>query len=369
MRSPGVLAASLGELTVLYDLVTEMAHVLNPSAAVLWASCDGSRDRNALVAELAQAVRADPTHVQGDLDAGLARLSQAGLVGRSVPAPAPPVLEITQVTGAVSSTVFAVLDDGVMLRGDDAALLASVDSLLVSLADERAATVELGVATADDGSVHLSGRGTERAYGSVEAFLDALPTALNQIAAATSSCLVLHAGCVRAPDGEVVLLPAVSGSGKTTLTAALVQAGWAYGTDEAVGVRSASLEAVTYPKPLVLDGNSREVLGLSPSISHNTVPTELRAEVGVLVGTAGPVGRVVLPRYETGAAVSLSEPLSSREAIIALLEHAINLARVGQPGLEVLCQLAGQVRVQVLVHGGVADAVSVLTGSPSHAAG
>ena len=45
----------------------------------------------------------------------------------------------------------------------------------------------------------------------------------------------------------------LSGSGKTTLTAALVRAGWAYGTDEAVGVRAGSLAAVTYPKPLVLD--------------------------------------------------------------------------------------------------------------------
>ena len=48
-------------------------------------------------------------------------------------------------------------------------------------------------------------------------------------------------------------MPATSGSGKTTLTAALVQAGWSYGTDEAVGVREGSLEVATYPKPLVLD--------------------------------------------------------------------------------------------------------------------
>ena len=43
-HSPGVLASSLGELTVLYDLVTEMVHVLNPTAGFVWESCDGVGD-------------------------------------------------------------------------------------------------------------------------------------------------------------------------------------------------------------------------------------------------------------------------------------------------------------------------------------
>ena len=81
---------------------------------------------------------------------------------------------------------------------------------------------------------------------------------------------------MRSPAGEVVLLPATSGYGKTTLTAALLQAGWAYGTDEAVGVREGSLESVTYAKPLVLDATSREVLGLAASASPNVRPSDLR---------------------------------------------------------------------------------------------
>ena len=40
-HSPGVLAAPLGELTVLYDVITEMVHVLNPSAGLVWEACDG----------------------------------------------------------------------------------------------------------------------------------------------------------------------------------------------------------------------------------------------------------------------------------------------------------------------------------------
>jgi hypothetical protein len=43
-----------------------------------------------------------------------------------------------------------------------------------------------------------------------------------------------------------------------------------------------------------------------------------------------------------------------------VLEHALNLARVGQPGLDTLCQLAMTVPVHRLVHGGAVDAVPVL---------
>ncbi len=253
-----------------------------------------------------------------------------------------------------------MLDEGVRFRSADASLLTDIDTLLASLHDDRAATLDLTVHEAADGTVALTGSGTDRTYGSRTSFLDALPTALNQIAAASTACIALHAGCVRSPAREVVLLPATSGHGKTTLTAALVQAGWDYGTDEAVGVRTGSLATVTYPKPLVLDATSRAVLGLGEAASPNVLPGELRADVTILVDSAGPVDRVVLPRYEAGAATSLSEPLEPREAVIAVLEHALNLRLVGESGLVALCQLAERVPVQRLVHGDVHEAVAAL---------
>ena len=218
----------------------------------------------------------------------------------------------------------AVLDEGVRFRCEDVPLLRAIDEVLGPDAQRRS-TVELGVVQHPGGVFVVEGWGDERSFGSRPALLEALPTLLNQVAAGSTTCVALHAGCVRSPAGEVVLLPAVSGSGKTTLTAALVQAGWSYGSDEAVGLRSGTLEAVTYPKPLVLDATSREALGLGPSPSVNIRPAELRGDVEVLVGSAGPVSRVVLPRYEAGAAGSLSEPLEPREAILAVLEHTLNL--------------------------------------------
>ena len=347
---------------MLYDLVTETVHVLNPSAGLVWEACDGVIDLAQVVSPVVEATGAAWDQVATDVEACVDQLADAGLVARTVDAPEPPPIERTAVDGARTGAVHAVLDDGVCFRGDDGGLLAAIDGLLGD-DDGRPVTIELGVRE-DGGAVRLRGWGPERAYGSREAFLDALPTTLNQIAAASSHCIALHAGCVRAATGEVLLLPAVSGSGKTTLTAALIQAGWDYATDEAVGVRAGSLTAVAYPKPLVLDPSSRAVLGLGPVASPNASPADLRDDVSVLRGDVGPVTRVVLPRYEAGASTVL-EMLDPRAAIVGILEHALNLGRVGQPGLDALCQLALTVPVQRLVHGSVESAVGALGWSPS----
>jgi hypothetical protein len=245
-------------------------------------------------------------------------------------------------------------------------LIQRVDPLLASLATDRPITITLGLEADGDGGVALFGWGPRRVYPSVDALLDAVPTVLNQIAAASRTCIALHAGCVRSPTGEVVLLPAASGSGKTTLTAALVRLGWDYASDEAVGIRAGSLDAVGYPKPLVLDEASREVLRLAPSTSPNVVPTDLRDDVVIAGGEVGPVDRVVLPRYQARARLRL-ELLDPPQAVVAVLEHALNLRRVGQSGLEAICDLAQRVPVMRLVHGDINEAVAAVTDSSAHA--
>jgi hypothetical protein len=300
----------------------------------------------------------DGASARRDLESGLDELRRAGLVGRTTAPPEPERPPRAPVVGAHSSAVHGILDEGVRFRSDDRAALAQIDALL-GLSDERAATVDLGVDVSADG-VRLGGFGAEQSYSSMAELLDALPTNLNRIAATSSTCIALHAGAVRSRDGDVVLLPATSGAGKTTLTAALVAAGWDYGSDEAVGVREGSLHAVAYAKPLVVDGISRLLLGLPVAGGPNVAPPELRAGVEVLRGDMGPVTRVVLPRFEPDAEPQLEPPLAPREALVAVLEHALNLRFVGEPGLRALCQLALRVPVQRLVHGDVDAAAALL---------
>jgi hypothetical protein len=288
--------------------------------------------------------------------AGIAQLSSVGLLGRVDEPPTPPQVARAPLRAGATGVVHAVLDDGVRFLADDPSLLADIDAVLGSADGELAPTIELEVQPLADGTVRLDGWGPSRTYASRAVFLDGLPTTLNQIAAVSATCIALHSGAVRSPTGAVVLLPALSGGGKTTLTATLIRAGWDYVTDEAVGVRAGSLVAVAYPKPLVLSLESQAALGLGPTGTLNVRPEVLRPDVTILRGDIGAVDRVVLPRYEEGASVSLT-PLEPGEAIVGIVEHALNLARVGQAGLATVCQLAVDVPVHRLVHGGAAHAL------------
>jgi Coenzyme PQQ synthesis protein D (PqqD) len=53
---------------------------LTGSAAAIWPLIDGTRDRAALLAELARAYDADAAEIAPDLDAFLAQLNEAGFL-------------------------------------------------------------------------------------------------------------------------------------------------------------------------------------------------------------------------------------------------------------------------------------------------
>ncbi|CAN5653315.1 hypothetical protein BH10ACT1_BH10ACT1_08160 [soil metagenome] len=356
--STGVLMAPFGDQAVLYDPVAGQVHVLNPTARVVWEGCDLGFELDEVVELLATASGTDPVEVAAGVDGYLLDLADARLVGsdewRPLVDPPAPV-----VGGDRSSSVFAVLDDGVVFRSEDAAICAAIDGALGPLAGSVPVSVEIGVLVEPDGAVTVVGPTAELGWASVGQFLEELPTTLNQIAAASTTVLALHSGAVVSPSGAVVLLPAVSGSGKTTLTAALVQAGWGYLTDEAAGVRQGSLQPVSYAKPLVLDPASAAALGLSGRSSVNVAVDELRAGATVAAEAVGPVTAVVLPRYEAGAEVELT-PLEGVDAFPALAEHALNLRHVGRPGFEALVDLARRVPCHRLLHGGGASAVEAV---------
>ena len=61
--------------------------------------------------------------------------------------------------------------------------------------------------------------------------------------------VALHAAAV-ARNGEALVLPGPHGRGKTTLTLALLDAGWAYLTDDVTVVLPSSQRVRPYPKPL-----------------------------------------------------------------------------------------------------------------------
>lgn len=76
----GVASAEVDGEVVLYDEGTGRIHLLNASAALIWACCDGSVTLDELAGELGQATAADPHQVRADVMALVGRLGRLGLL-------------------------------------------------------------------------------------------------------------------------------------------------------------------------------------------------------------------------------------------------------------------------------------------------
>jgi hypothetical protein len=208
--------------------------------------------------------------------------------------------------------------------------------------------------------VALSGALGRSSFGDLAELLEAIPQEVNRLAATTDLGIALHAGAVRSPEGVVVALVGESGAGKSTLVATLVRAGWQYVTDEALAVRPGSLQAVAYPKPLALGAESRGVLGLPDQGGELVTADSLRPGAAVPPGDAGPLGALVLARYEAGAGTELTA-LRPVEALAGLAGSVLNLHVVGVDGFRSLLDLVARIPCHRLVHGGGSDVVSTVT--------
>jgi hypothetical protein len=135
--------------------------------------------------------------------------------------------------------------------------------------------------------------------------------------------VAFHAGAVSRND-VALMLPASSGAGKSTLTAALVEAGFDYGSDELAVVDPATMRLLPYPKPISLDPGSWSLfpavdpdpsgrLGLSFR-QWQVRPAALRPGAALAAGT---VVHLVVPRYVAGGPLELM-PLTRARALVHL---------------------------------------------------
>lgn len=355
-----MLLSPLADQAVAYDLVTETAHHLNATAGALLAACDGTTDPDEAVAGWADATGTDPDVVAADVEAGLATLRDLGVIGRPTAfvGPKPPVGCTADATeGSARGAVHPVLDWAITFRSPQPELLATIDAFLgTGVPSSTGAPLVFDVHEQGDGQVRLV-TDYEWLFPNLAACLNQLTSVINEYAVWTHTCASLHAGAVRSPTGEIVLLAAPSGGGKSTLTGAFVAAGWDYLGDEAIGIRPGTCTAVGYPKRLAIDASSRMVLGLPDSDAWDLDPAELRPGVHRLGGDIGPITRVVLPTYVGDAELTI-EDLDPPAALDALLPNTVNLARAGQPALDALCDLATTVPACRFTHGDARQVVS-----------
>jgi len=311
-----------GRLVVL-DRTTDACHVLNPSAGLILDAVDGHRTVDDLVVRLHDETGVPSEVLRPDVDRALTSFLAQGLVRLAgedePPAPPPPFSPgrpspqddprvgrrrrwAPSVTRLLSRTVPPYTVGPVRLAGTsvvahtaDAGVAARLTEIFAPLpaatsAEHTAWLVEHGQDGPRRWRLVLDGE-MRGALPEATAAVESLMVQLNLVVVAGSSGgVLLHAGAVEV-DGRVVVIAGKSGRGKSTLTAALVQAGFAYLTDELVVLDPATRRVQPYPKALDLSAESQALLGVGGADAG--VATKNRVAPDRL-GTVSPGGDLAL---------------------------------------------------------------------------
>jgi hypothetical protein len=168
------------------------------------------------------------------------------------------------------------------------------------------------------------------------AAVDALVTVVNGEAIGAFEGFAVHAGVVAAGAGAIAF-PGVSGAGKSTLTAACLQVGAGYVSDEALCVDFHSGLVLPYPKPIRLSASSQHLLGLSPS--PDTDALVIADELGARTVEA-PLALVhIVELARTGERLHLA-PLPRSNGLAALLRFSFNHYKRPRAAFELAGRLA-----------------------------
>jgi hypothetical protein len=265
------------------------------------------------------------------------------------------------------------LDHDFSVDCDDPALADHVAELLGPLALEGTAPTSYEIA-----GDRLLFEGTEVVRTAVPGELVGyLVWHVNRHAVALSPRYVLLHAAAASTDGgaapRAVVLPGPPDAGKTTLVTALVEAGMAYLTDEAVALDPRTGLVVPFPKSLTL---GRGAWPLFPHLEPPRTEGAIRYDYGVwsvdprriradaIGGPARPAA-VVFPEYRAGAAAEC-RPLRGSEALTALARLAFNLGDHGPAGFDLLASMVRACRCYRLTAGtvhGARDAVLAIAAS------
>ena len=378
--------------TLVFDPVAHRAHLLNPSAVLVLDLLDG-RPIDDVVTACADAAGRAPGDVAAEVVAAVDVLVAEGLVATDPGSTDPGSTDVAR--GAPSSgrppganPIALTSDERVDLAGThrtrrfrgietafvieaDAALVARLDELLVGLVDAPAGGGSLEgpsafhrYVVAADGTtatIALDGRRVTRLPQGPLVVQHLLWHIDRLITEEATHHLLLHAGAVVVDDG-IVVLAGVMDSGKSTLTAALVQTGFAFVTDEIVAIDLDDRLVTPFARPITLEAGS---WGLFPAataalaVDGDDAPRSSRRYLtpdGPLAGARRGVTHVVFPEFVADSALTL-EAVTPAQAALELTQHTFTL---DHRGLAAIADLVERVPCVRLRHPGIEVAVPAL---------
>ncbi len=404
--APGLRSVKLDGSTVLFDRSRGLSHLLNASAALVWACLDGATSVDEVVEQVVTATGAARPQIEADVTRVVEEFASNGLFddGNDTPATASsdpgrwdgpreralgrrawPEVRTPRRAGG---TTFA-------LRCDDPVVASTLDSVLACLPVAGAATHHISIVDrgarpapeaeaphAVDLRLYVDGEAFGRASSAQQA-ADQVLTRVNRLAIDhTPGRVLLHAGAVERA-GKVVVIAGVSGRGKSTLTAAMVQAGWGYLSDEMVAIDPDTWRVEPFTKALDLSAGSLELLGLDadagftgykhpiPPDRLGTTSTggELTAIVLLLNAApdenpdADPAGDLAVdgssdPRAE-GASAML-RPLAPVDAVIEVLRNTFDATMDMPNGLDHIAAMCQAVPTYAMARTDLASAVEAV---------
>ncbi len=320
-----ILWANVDDHVVALNKTHGTLHVLNASAGAVWVAINGKRLPHQIILHIASTLSDVPSLLSHDVMSTIESLAALDLI-TTTPSQQPlrnknedgnPTAAACKASHLVGP--YLVSGTTVSIGTDDPEFHRQTESMLTDLPGATSARSHVHVDGPDRTGTYAVYLDTQRIgqAGTRDHALVLLITALNQAATKdTQDCLLLHAGAVER-EGECIIVAGESGRGKSTLTAALVQDGWNYLTDEVVAI-DAHDNLLTYPKPICLSDQSRKLVGLPNEDVPGKPPTS--AHVFGNVSHGGRVRAIfVIGDQEAAKAEHIASPIDAIVTVVPQL--------------------------------------------------
>lgn len=365
-RPTHLIDARIEDDLLVLDPASGHLHTLSHSAGLIFAAADGTSTSDGIAATLSARLELPADQVADDVGRAVTTMLDEGLLIADDPSSDAAGLPRLHVGPACESNAWVprpavgpLTDFGPKLAGASVVRVTSsvpaVDALLheplglLPLA-ERASRAEAVISVTDPGDggpfeIREDNVPVASAFSADDA-AEAVLAACNRVTTTAPAAAVRIHGGVSASGDRAVVVCGESGTGKSSLTAALVQNGWRYLTDEVAVIDPLTRAVTPYPKWVDLSMDSLRLLGLDESLGigpagpKHHVPPELLGAVG----GAATVEAIVLLTGSRDASSEVRE-LGLRDAVPALLGNVFATTWEHPHGLQAVVGLCAATTV------------------------